>query len=88
MYYWVVDYKADKQGQLHPVIFGGRAFTSELLAQRFIDESNLSPRAEIFPLPTSNQSSATGQVKAKLVKRYGSKGEGWEKGLERAVHKV
>lgn len=83
MYYWVVDYTADKSNNLHPVIIGGRAFTSELLAQRYMDDSNLSRKAEIFELPTSDVSRATRMVKAQLVKRYKS----LDGGMKRAVHK-
>ena len=83
-YYWVVDYREDKSGGLHPVIIGGRAFSSHLRAQNYIDRANLSRKAEIFELPTSSQSKATRTVKAELIKRYRS----LDQGMARAVHKV
>ena len=81
-YFWVVDYSKSKSGEIRPVIIGGRAFTSELLAQRYIDDSSLSSKAEIFPLPTSDTSRATQMIKAKLIKRY----QNLDQGLVRAVH--
>jgi len=84
MYYWVVDYTRAKDGSLRPVIIGGRSFSSELLAQHYMDDANLSQKAEIFELPTSNSSRATQMVKAQLIRRYKS----LDKGVRRAVHKV
>jgi len=84
MYYWVVDYKQAKDGSLRPVIIGGRAFTSELLAQRYLDDANLSRKAEIFELSTGSTSKASQGIKAQLIKRYKS----LDRGMTRAVHKV
>jgi len=81
--FWIVDYKTDSQGSLRPVIIGGRAFPNELLAQKYIDEANLSRKAEVFDLPTTDISKATQMVKAKLIKRYKSLDEG----MKRAYHK-
>jgi len=83
-FYWVVDYTASKDGTLRPVVIGGRAFQTELHAQRYIDDSNLSRNAEIIELPTADQSKATGMLKAILVKRHKS----LSKGMTRAVHKL
>lgn len=83
-YFWVVDYAQSKDGSLRPVVIGGRSFTTELLAQRYMDDANLSGRAEIFELPTSNTSRATQAIKAKLVKRYKS----LDKGITRAKHET
>jgi len=83
-YFWVVDYVSAKDGNLRPVVIGGRSFTSELVAQRYVDDSNLSRKVEIFELPTSDSSKATSMIKAQLVRRYKDLG----KGLTRAVHKV
>ena len=80
----MIDFITTKKGEVRPVVVGGRAFTSEILAQRYIDEANLSQRAEIMPLPTSSQSTASGMIKAKLAARY----HDLEKGMTRAVHKV
>lgn len=83
MYYWVIDYKETKSGDYIPVVIGGRAFPSELQAQKYIDDSNLSRRAEIFELDTCNQDKATGAIKAILIRRYKS----LDKGMMRASHR-
>lgn len=82
-YFWVVDYKQRKDGNFSPVIIGGRAFSSEIRAQQYIDESNLSQKAEIIELDTRNQAKATSKIKAQLIRRYKS----LDKGMVRAVHK-
>lgn len=82
MNYWVVDYRQTKSGGMSPVVIGGRAFSSELLAQRYIDDADLSRKAEIFPLPTANAAKATSMIKAQLVKRYKS----LDRGTTRATH--
>lgn len=84
MYFWVVDYKQAGDGNLRPIIIGGRAFSSELLAQRYLDDANLSRKAEIFPLETGNVGRASQTIKAILVRRYKS----LDKGTKRAVHKL
>ena len=84
-YYWVVDYLPSKDGKtLHPVVIGGRCFTSEMRAQQFIDQTNLSPKAEIMMLDTSNTSRASQEIKAKLAVRLHS----LEQGMVKAVHKL
>ena len=82
-YYWVVDYKQSEDEKIHPVIIGGRAFSSEVQAQRYMDDASLSRHAEIMELLTSSTSAATQEIKAILVKRYKS----LDKGMTRAVHK-
>jgi len=82
-YFWVVDFRKTKDGSIRPVVIGGRAFTTELRAQQYIDNSNLSQKAEIFELPTSDTSKATRSIKARLISRYRS----LDKGLTRAVHR-
>ena len=82
MYYWVVDWKKDKKGNFHPVIIGGRAFPTEQSAQSYIDSSSLSSRAEIIPLDTPSESTATGEIKAILIKRFKS----LDRGMMRASH--
>jgi len=57
---WVVDY--NKKGR--PFLFG--PYISEVRAQKYIDD-NLSSRAELFDLTTTNRSEATRQLKAKFV---------------------
>ncbi len=84
MYFWVVDFRQTKDGRLSPVIIGGRAFTTEVRAQSYIDESSLSSKAEIFPIDTADASKATRVVKAKLIHRY----KDLDKGLTRATHDV
>jgi len=87
MYWYVVDYKTAKDGGLRPVVIGGRAFTSSIKAQNYLDDALLSNKAEIFETSSSNRSVATREIKAKLVSRYGHKGKGeWTKGLRRAIH--
>ena len=87
--WWVVDFKPAKDGLLRPVVIGGRSFASELKAQSYIDDANLTDKAEIFEADTSSTAKATREIKAKLIVRYGHKGPGeWTKGLKRAVHKV
>ena len=83
-YFWVVDYTQAKDGSTRPIVIGGRAFTSALRAQRYLDDANLSRRAEIFELPTGGTSRATQMIKAQLVRRYRS----LDRGVARAVHKV
>jgi hypothetical protein len=84
-YYWVIDYLASKDGKtLHPVVIGGRCFTSEMRAQQFMDQTNLSPKAEIMELDTSNTSRASQEIKAKLAVRLHS----LEQGMAKAVHKL
>lgn len=83
-YWWVVDYTSAKDGRMRPVVIGGRAFTSELLAQRYLDDANLSRKAEILELPTSDTSKATQMIKAVLIRRFKS----LDKGITRAVHKT
>ena len=82
-YYWVIDFKQDKKGNFHPVVIGGRCFTTQASAQSYIDNSNLSNRAEIIPLDTCSQSKASGKIKAILIKRFKS----LDKGLSNAYHK-
>lgn len=82
-YFWVVDYTRAKDDTLRPVVIGGRAFVTELHAQRYMDEANLSRNAEIMELPTSDTGRATQMVKAILIKRFGS----LDKGMRRAIHK-
>jgi hypothetical protein len=82
VYYWIVDYKSTSKGKLQPVIIGGHAFTSEMMAQDFIDRSNLSPRAEIFPSDYSSESKAVHQLKGKLIQKYKS----LEDGMQRVRH--
>ena len=74
--YWIVDYRQDAKKAFHPVIIGGRAFTSESQAQSYIDNSNLSGKAEIIQLDTTNQGSATQKIKGILIKRYKSLDKG------------
>jgi hypothetical protein len=81
-YFWIVDYRKDSKGVFHPVVIGGRAFTSEISAQEYIDHAGLSSRAEIFPLDTSNQAKATQKIKAVLIRRYKS----LDKGMTRVGH--
>ena len=83
-YFWVVDFSQKKDGRLAPIIIGGRAFTSNSRAQRYIDDSNLSQRAEIVELETSNQARATQAIKAKLITKY----RDLDKGMTRAIHNV
>jgi len=83
VYYLVVDYTESKGGELRPIVIGGRSFTTELYAQRYIDDSNLSRRAEIFEVTSSNLDRATQEVKAKLIRRYKS----LDKGMKRVSHK-
>ncbi len=84
MYYWVVDFRQSKDGLLRPVIIGGRSFTTEIRAQEYIDNSNLSPKAEIYPVDTSDMSKATRVIKAKLITKYKS----LDRGLTRASHQA
>jgi len=87
VYYYVVDFKQTKSGALRPVVIGGRAFTSKIKAQTYLDDALLSNRAEIIETSTPNRSRATQEIKAKLVRRYGKEGRGqWQKGLARAIH--
>ncbi len=81
-YYWVIDYHRARNGSIRPVVIGGRAFTTEVRAQQYIDEANLSPKAEIIELNTSDTSKATRAIKARLIRRY----RDLDKGLTRAVH--
>jgi len=83
-FFWVVDFSMDKGGKVHPVVIGGRAFSTEIAAQKYIDDSNLSQKAEIFPLPTSNQHRATSMIKAQLIRRFKSVSQG----MTKAIHKV
>jgi len=83
MYFWVVDFKKDSKEQYHPVVIGGRSFYTRGQAQRYIDNSSLSSRAEIFELSTSNMERATREIKAKLIRRYKS----LDQGMLRASHK-
>ena len=83
MYYWVVDYSERKDGTKVPIVIKGRAFSSELQAQRYIDEANLSRNAEIFELSSSNEKAATQELKAKLIRRYKS----LDKGMTRVSHR-
>lgn len=78
-----MDYKQSEDEKIHPVVIGGRAFSSEIRAQRYMDDANLSRNAEIMELSTSNTSAATQEIKAILVKRYQS----LDKGMARAVHR-
>ena len=85
--YWVVDYRADKSGKYHPVVIGGRSFHTRTQAQNYIDNANLSSRAEIFGPPdvsnTTDIGRVTSEIKAILIKRYRS----LDQGMARAVHK-
>ena len=81
-YWWIVDYVEAKDGNLRPVLIKGRYFTSELRAQRYIDDANLSRRAEIFELSSTNVQAATQELKAKLAKKYRS----LPRAMKRAVH--
>ena len=81
-YYWIIDFKQNSKQQLVPVIIGGHAFTSEMLAQDYIDRSNLSPRAEILESDYSSESMATRQLKAKLITKYRS----LDAGMRRVNH--
>lgn len=83
-YWWVIDFIKAKDGSLRPVVIGGRAFSTELYAQRYVDDASLSRLAEIVELPTSDTSKATQMLKAKLAKRYKS----LDKGMARAIHQV
>ena len=88
-YFWVVDYTESSKGFLVPVVMGGRCFTTEMAAQDFIDNANLSRKAEIFPLPTRDEERATSFIKGELVKRYGREGKGkWQKGIARIKHRT
>lgn len=82
--YFVVDFTQDKSGKLHPVIIGGRAFTTESAAQQYVDTANLSRQAEILHTDTMNQSKATQEIKAQLIKKF----RNLNQGMARAVHKV
>ena len=82
-FFWIVDFKQSKDGLPRPVVIGGRAFTTGLKAQQYIDDSNLSQRAEIFELNTSNTGKATQMIKARLINRY----KDLDRGLTRAIHK-
>lgn len=81
-YFWIVDWRKDSKGNFHPVVIGGRSFSSEIAAQEYIDHAGLSSRAEIFPLDTANQSKATQKIKAILIRRYKS----LDRGMERMGH--
>lgn len=84
-FYWVVDFLPSKDNKvLHPVVIGGRCFTSEVRAQQFIDQASLSSKAEIMQLDTSNTSRASQEIKAKLAVRYHSLAQG----MTKAVHKL
>jgi len=82
-YFWVVDYTRAKDDTLRPVVIGGRAFVTELHAQRYMDDANLSRNAEIMELSTSDTGRATQEIKAILIKRFRS----LDKGMRRAVHR-
>lgn len=87
MYFYVVDFKQATDGNLRPVVIGGRAFTSHIKAQSYMDDALLSNRAEIIEVSSPTRSVATREIKAKLVRRYGRQGRGqWQKGLKRAIH--
>lgn len=84
MPFFVVDFLRSKSNKLHPVVIGGRAFTTESAAQNYMDTANLSQMAEIMHTDTMNQAKATQEIKAKLVQKY----KNLEQGMARAVHKV
>jgi len=78
-YFWVVDFTSAGR----PIVIKGRSFSNELRAQRYIDDSSLSRRAEVFELTSTSEAEATRELKAILVRRYKS----LDKGITRAVHK-
>ena len=84
-YYWIIDFGVNRHGEIFPIILGGRCFASETQALRVMDSlTDLSPKAEIIELPTSNMSMATQKIKGILSVRYHS----MKQGIVKASHRL
>ena len=65
MPYWILEWTPNKEGDLKPNLFG--SYSSELAAEEYKDEANMSDRAKIYRLGTANTAKATQLLKAMNV---------------------